>query len=191
MRVRQENFIVTESCGGGAECFEVFEAAELQRELDAEAGADRLVAVGIDGAFGVPEFIEAGGTQGAADGSEIAGIAEAVERENERDFGRCFFAGRSGDRGDGEDPLRVDGSGDLREAGFAERIEIAGDGTVLREAAFRGDREAHQLRAAREKFTDGPHAFADTVPGFAPSVSRVQRPEQRFEFPGEFHCVTA
>ena len=53
------------------------------------------------------------------------------------------------------------------------------------------DQSAAMIRAAREKFTDGPDAFADTVPGFASPVSRVQRPEQRFEFPGEFHCVTA
>ena len=37
-----------------------FTPLRSERELDAEAGADRLVAVGIDGAFGVPEFIEAG-----------------------------------------------------------------------------------------------------------------------------------
>lgn len=84
VRICQPDGRVTVRLCGRPQRIEVVEAAELQRELRAERRADRLVAVWIDRTFRIPEFGEPGRPQRPADRAEVAGVAETVDREQER-----------------------------------------------------------------------------------------------------------
>ena len=178
MRIGQVDLRITEIHSPFPKRLEIFEAAQRQRKLGAERRTHRLVAIGIDRTAGIPQLRKPGRTQRATDGTEIAGIAKPVEREQKRIPRRTVVTRFRRYRSDREHPLRIDRRRKLLKLLLADDAEFPRNVPHRSRTAFGRHGEADQFGTTQKKLPRRPYPFAETAAGLPAAVAGAERTQQ-------------